>query len=119
MLKDAGKREKYDKVLKEGMPNWKSALYYYRRMRKVGLAEGLAIVMLIISVIQYATAWAAYAEKKYTAVSLVEVSAPRSSLNNDVLMFPGTNFRQQVEEVAEEEQNERGYGYYTKRDTNA
>ncbi|KXJ81926.1 hypothetical protein RP20_CCG017031 [Aedes albopictus] len=67
VLKDAGKREKYDKVLKEGMPNWKSALYYYRRMRKVGLAEGLAIVMLIISVIQYATAWAAYAEKKYTA----------------------------------------------------
>lgn len=67
ILKDSGKREKYDKVLKEGLPNWKSALYYYRRMRKVGLAEGLAIVILIISVIQYATAWAAYAEKKYTA----------------------------------------------------
>lgn len=67
VLKDSGKRETYDKVLKEGLPNWKSALYYYRRMRKVGLVEGLAIVMLIISVIQYATAWAAYAEKKYTA----------------------------------------------------
>lgn len=67
VLKDSGKREKYDRVLKEGLPNWKSALYYYRRMRKVGLAEGLAIVLLIISVIQYATAWAAYAEKKYTA----------------------------------------------------
>lgn len=67
VLKDAGKREKYDRVLKEGLPNWKSALYYYRRMRKVGLAEGLALLVVIISVIQYATAWAAYAEKKYTA----------------------------------------------------
>ncbi|XP_062539325.1 uncharacterized protein F54F2.9 [Armigeres subalbatus] len=67
VLKDSGKREKYDRVLKEGLPNWKSALYYYRRMRKVGLAEGLALLVVIISVIQYATAWAAYAEKKYTA----------------------------------------------------
>ncbi|GBP01620.1 Uncharacterized protein F54F2.9, partial [Eumeta japonica] len=40
VLKDPSKREKYDKVLREGLPNWKSALYYYRRMRKIGLYEG-------------------------------------------------------------------------------
>ncbi|KAH8416533.1 hypothetical protein KR222_007788 [Zaprionus bogoriensis] len=67
VLKDASKREKYDKVLREGMPNWKSALYYYRRMRKIGLYEGAFILFLITTVGQYLFAWAAYLEKKYTA----------------------------------------------------
>lgn len=71
VLKDPGKREKYDRVLKEGLPNWKSALYYYRRMRKVGMAECMGILVLIITVIQYITAWAAYAEKKYTAEQII------------------------------------------------
>ncbi|EDW65264.1 uncharacterized protein F54F2.9 [Drosophila virilis] len=67
VLKDGSKREKYDKVLRDGMPNWKSALYYYRRMRKIGLYEGAFIIFLIITVGQYMFAWAAYLEKKYTA----------------------------------------------------
>ncbi|XP_055914386.1 uncharacterized protein F54F2.9 [Eupeodes corollae] len=67
VLKDPSKREKYNKVLTEGLPNWKSALYYYRRMRKVGLYEGALIIFVIISVGQYLFAWAAYLEKKYTA----------------------------------------------------
>uniref|UniRef100_A0A8D8FW74 DnaJ homolog subfamily C member 1 n=1 Tax=Culex pipiens TaxID=7175 RepID=A0A8D8FW74_CULPI len=70
VLKDAGKREKYDKVLKEGLPNWKSALWYYRRVRKVGLAEGAAILLIVATVMQYFISWAAYAEKKYTAEQL-------------------------------------------------
>ncbi|KAH8276603.1 hypothetical protein KR044_008628, partial [Drosophila immigrans] len=67
VLKDTSKREKYDKVLRDGMPNWKSALYYYRRMRKIGLYEGAFILFLIVTVGQYLFAWAAYLEKKYTA----------------------------------------------------
>ncbi|XP_013097755.1 dnaJ homolog subfamily C member 1 [Stomoxys calcitrans] len=67
VLKETSKREKYDKVLKEGLPNWKSALYYYRRMRKIGLYEGAGILFLIITIGQYLFAWAAYLEKKYTA----------------------------------------------------
>ncbi|KAM7350466.1 uncharacterized protein F54F2.9 [Cochliomyia hominivorax] len=67
VLKDSSKREKYDKVLRDGLPNWKSALYYYRRMRKIGLYEGGGILFLIVTVGQYLFAWAAYLEKKYTA----------------------------------------------------
>lgn len=70
VLKDSSKREKYDKVLKEGLPNWKSALWYYRRVRKVGLAEGAAILLIVATVMQYFISWAAYAEKKYTAEQL-------------------------------------------------
>uniref|UniRef100_A0A182RHP9 DnaJ homolog subfamily C member 1 n=1 Tax=Anopheles funestus TaxID=62324 RepID=A0A182RHP9_ANOFN len=71
ILKDPGKREKYDKVLKEGMPNWKSALYYYRHVRKMGMVESATILFVVITVMQYFVAWAAYVEKKYTAEQIV------------------------------------------------
>lgn len=67
ILRDPGKREKYNKVLRDGLPNWKSALYYYRRMRKIGLYEGALIIFVITTIGQYLFAWAAYLEKKYTA----------------------------------------------------
>lgn len=61
---------RYNDVLKNGLPNWKSALYYYRHVRKMGLAEMAIILFVIITICQYIISWAAYAEKKYTAVSL-------------------------------------------------
>lgn len=69
VLKDSSKREKYNNVLKNGLPNWKSAMYYYRRVHKMGLAEMSIILFGILTVGQYIIAWAAYVEKKYTAVS--------------------------------------------------
>lgn len=69
VLKDSSKRQKYDKVLKDGMPDWRSALYYYRRYRKMGLAEMVGLVFAIFTIGQYIVSWAVYAEKKYTAVS--------------------------------------------------
>ncbi|EDV95185.1 dnaJ homolog subfamily C member 1 isoform X2 [Drosophila grimshawi] len=91
VLKDASKREKYDKVLRDGMPNWKSALYYYRRMRKIGLYEGAFILFLIITVGQYLFAWAAYLEKKYTAeqvfgTKLKKLQKRNKNIDMDVIL---------------------------------
>ncbi|KAH8387148.1 hypothetical protein KR093_005042 [Drosophila rubida] len=91
VLKDASKREKYDKVLRDGMPNWKSALYYYRRMRKIGLYEGAFILFLIVTVGQYLFAWAAYLEKKYTAEQvfgskLKKLQKRNKSIDMDVIL---------------------------------
>ncbi|XP_034664229.1 uncharacterized protein F54F2.9 [Drosophila subobscura] len=91
VLKDSSKREKYDKVLKEGMPNWKSALYYYRRMRKIGLYEGAFILFLIITIGQYLFAWAAYLEKKYTAeqvfgTKLKKLQKKNKNIDMDVIL---------------------------------
>jgi len=66
ILRDSKKREIYDRVLVEGLPNWKSPVFYYRRMRKIGLLEGLAYLTVIASFIQYAMHWAAYYERKFT-----------------------------------------------------
>lgn len=84
ILKDAGKREKYDKVLKEGLPNWKSALYYYRKARKMGLAEMFALLFVIITIGQYFVAWAVYLEKKYTMEQLFSKNRKKKKANIDV-----------------------------------
>lgn len=66
VLKDPSKRQKYDNVLVNGLPNWRSAVYYYRHVRKMGLVELSIILFLVITVGQYLVAWAAYFEKRYT-----------------------------------------------------
>lgn len=67
ILKDTEKRAKYDLVLKNGMPSWKSGIWYYRKMRKMGLWESALILFAIITVSQYLVSWGAYLEKKHTA----------------------------------------------------
>lgn len=68
ILKDPGKRQRYDNVLINGLPNWRSAVYYYRHVRKMGLLELGIILFLLITIGQYVVAWAAYFEKRYTYV---------------------------------------------------
>ncbi|XP_076757969.1 dnaJ homolog subfamily C member 1 isoform X2 [Xylocopa sonorina] len=66
VLKDPGKRQRYNNVLVNGLPNWRSAVYYYRHVRKMGLLELGIILFLLITIGQYVVAWAAYFEKRYT-----------------------------------------------------
>ena len=73
VLKDSHKREIYDRVLVEGLPDWRMPVYYMRRMRKMGLAEGLAYLAAIVTVCQYFINWAAYWERKFTLSEKVEI----------------------------------------------
>ncbi|KAL7288775.1 hypothetical protein TKK_0016755 [Trichogramma kaykai] len=66
VLKDSKKREYYNNVLINGLPNWRSAVYYYRHVRKMGILELSIILFIIITIGQYLVAWAAYFEKRYT-----------------------------------------------------
>lgn len=67
ILKDSDKRARYDLVLKNGLPSWKSGIWYYRKIRKMGLWESSLILFAIITVSQYIVSWGAYVEKKHTA----------------------------------------------------
>lgn len=79
VLRDANRRIRYDEVLKNGLPDWRQAVYYYRRVRKMGLAEMSVILFVLVTVGQYIVSWAAYLEKKYTAVSLMNSLSSVSS----------------------------------------
>ncbi len=68
ILKNAEKRRYYDNILENGLPDWRQAVYYYRRVRKMGLQEMSLILAFIVSIGQYLFAWASYLEKKITLV---------------------------------------------------
>lgn len=68
VLKDVDKRKYYDEVLVNGLPNWRSAVYYYRHVRKMGLLESSVILFAIVTIGQYLVAWASYLETQYTLV---------------------------------------------------
>ena len=79
VLKDKNKREMYDKVLVEGLPNWRNPAFYFRRMRKIGLAEGLLYLIAIATGIQYCMNWAAYYERKFTISENVNAEVKRKA----------------------------------------
>ncbi|KAF5301209.1 hypothetical protein FQA39_LY10795 [Lamprigera yunnana] len=66
VLKDPVKRKYYDEVLVNGLPNWRSAIYYYRHVRRIGLLELCLILLTLISVGQYLVGWGSYIERKYS-----------------------------------------------------
>lgn len=69
VLKDKEQRAMYDRVLEEGLPEWRMPAFYDRQIqvvRKIGLLEGLIMLLILTSVIQYGMNWASYAERKMT-----------------------------------------------------
>lgn len=77
VLKDKEKREIYDRVLVEGLPDWRMPIFYIRRMRKMNLAEGVVYLFLIVTVCQYFVNWAAYWERSWTLSEQVETHAKK------------------------------------------
>lgn len=77
ILKNAKKRAKYDDVLEHGLPDWKQVVYYYRRVRKMGLAEMAVILFFILTIGHYLVAWAAYFERKYTIEEIFKSKKPQ------------------------------------------
>ena len=62
----------YDLILVEGLPDWKQPIYYYRRVRKMGLLELSVLLLVIGSVAQYLFGVAVYIEKKLVMVSRLQ-----------------------------------------------
>jgi len=65
VLKSSGKREQYDAILREGLPDWRQPVYYYRKARKLGLLEMFVILFVISTIGHYLVIWAMYLEKKF------------------------------------------------------
>ena len=57
-------------MLENGLPDWKQPVYYYRRVRKMGTLEFIALILTVLTVGQFLYGWAAYLEKQIVLVSL-------------------------------------------------
>ncbi|NXG79864.1 DNJC1 protein, partial [Baryphthengus martii] len=64
VLKDEDKRQRYDDILINGLPDWRQPVYYYRRVRKMSNAELALLLFIILTVGHYAVVWSIYLEKQ-------------------------------------------------------
>jgi len=71
VLKDEDKRKRYDGILRDGLPDWRQPVFYYRRVRKMGLIEFALLIFLILTVGHYIVAWSIYLEKKFELEELL------------------------------------------------
>lgn len=65
ILKDEEKRKKYHSILENGLPDWRQPVFYYRRVRKMGMSELCVFLLVLITLGQHVVAWAAYWERKF------------------------------------------------------
>ncbi|CAJ0941600.1 unnamed protein product, partial [Mesorhabditis belari] len=63
VLKSTELREKYNEILINGLPSWRSGIYYYRRVRKMGLGEAMLILIPLLIGVHYLMLWGAYFEQ--------------------------------------------------------
>ncbi|KAL0966867.1 hypothetical protein UPYG_G00301160 [Umbra pygmaea] len=64
VLKDEERRERYNDILVNGLPDWRQPVFYYRRVRKMSNAELGLLLFLILTVCHYAVIWSIYLEKQ-------------------------------------------------------
>lgn len=64
VLKDEERRQSYDDILVNGLPDWRQPVFYYRRVRKMSNSELGFLLFLILTVGHYAVIWSIYLEKQ-------------------------------------------------------
>ncbi|VDM09633.1 unnamed protein product [Wuchereria bancrofti] len=69
VLKSHDLREEYDRILENGLPDWRQPIFYYRRARKLSWFEGVVILVIISSIGHYFMLWGAYIDKYLTLSS--------------------------------------------------
>lgn len=64
VLKDEERRQRYDDILVNGLPDWRQPVFYYRRVRKMSNTELGFLLFFILTVGHYAVIWSIYLEKQ-------------------------------------------------------
>lgn len=60
---------RYDNILRDGLPDWKQPVYYYRRVRKMAFVELFLLLFILICIGHYIIGWAVYFERQLELVS--------------------------------------------------
>ncbi|XP_071477537.1 dnaJ homolog subfamily C member 1-like [Diadema antillarum] len=72
VLRDEERRKKYDEILEHGLPDWRQPVFYYRRVRKMGLLELTMLLSGILTVGHYLVLWSMYFERKLELEALIK-----------------------------------------------
>ncbi|XP_041927959.1 dnaJ homolog subfamily C member 1 [Alosa sapidissima] len=100
VLKDEERRQTYNDILVNGLPDWRQPVFYYRRVRKMSNAELGFLLFLILTVGHYAVIWSIYLEKQLDELLSKKKKEKKKKMSNK-----GTEDGKGVNQ----EKNERSY----------
>ncbi|KAM3171940.1 hypothetical protein ACTXT7_015579 [Hymenolepis weldensis] len=72
ILRDNDRRERYNEALEHGIPDWKTPVFYYRKLRKMSNHEICALVTIVSITIHFATLWGFAYERRWTSRERLE-----------------------------------------------
>uniref|UniRef100_A0A1I8JJG6 SANT domain-containing protein n=1 Tax=Macrostomum lignano TaxID=282301 RepID=A0A1I8JJG6_9PLAT len=86
----------YDEILDNGLPDWRTPMFYYRKWRKMSLAEVMLVFCLAFTVGHYLVLWGVYIERKLAFDDLFRRKASKKKqkqleeeLEQEPLVGPG------------------------------
>uniref|UniRef100_UPI003AAD9FC9 dnaJ homolog subfamily C member 1 n=1 Tax=Centroberyx gerrardi TaxID=166262 RepID=UPI003AAD9FC9 len=82
VLKDEERRQRYNDILVNGLPDWRQPVFYYRRVRKMSNAELAFLLFLILTVGHYAVIWSIYLEKQLDELLSKKKKEKKKKLNS-------------------------------------
>ncbi|CAH8466301.1 unnamed protein product [Schistosoma rodhaini] len=77
VLKNPELRAKYDEVLINGLPSWRTPVFYFRKLRKMSNYELFGLFFGMATVIHYAALWGSVFEKRLTLEDQLSTSLKR------------------------------------------
>ncbi|CAH8833493.1 unnamed protein product [Trichobilharzia szidati] len=77
ILKNPELRTKYDEVLQNGLPSWRTTVFYYRKLRKMSNYELFGLFFGMATVIHYAVLWGSVFERRLTLEDQLSSSLKR------------------------------------------
>ncbi|CAB3998995.1 dnaJ homolog subfamily C member 1 [Paramuricea clavata] len=104
VLKDEEKRKRYDIILRDGLPDWRQPVFYYRRVRKMGFLEFLIFIFVIFTVGHFIIAWSVYLERKFELDDVLTSFKKKKEKRNRKLIKQGAVVDEvQVEDILDVE----------------
>lgn len=82
VLKDEERRQRYNDILVNGLPDWRQPVFYYRRVRKMSNGELGFLLFLILTVGHYAVIWSIYLEKQLDELLSKKKKEKKKKLNS-------------------------------------
>ncbi|VDM31906.1 unnamed protein product [Hydatigera taeniaeformis] len=77
ILKDEERRRHYDEALENGIPDWRTPVFYYRKLRKMSNVEVSVLFSAVAITIHFATLWGLAFERRWTLREQLETHMKR------------------------------------------
>lgn len=99
VLKNSELRAKYDEVLENGLPSWRTPVFYFRKLRKMSNYELFGLFFGMATVIHYAALWGSVFEKRLTLEDQLSTSLKRHKARDKKLELINQEIAEELKKI--------------------